>query len=351
MKNYFLAFSLFAVTAARAEIITADSASLAARLRGLRAGDELRLSPGDYPGGQYLAGLDDLTIEAADAQHPPHFQGGATGWHFSRCQRLTLRHLKFSGQSINGLNLDDGGSAGQRVAGITLENLEVSDIGPQGNHDAIKCSGLESLTVRGCRLSGWGGQGIDLVGCHRSLITDCEFIGKAGFRATAGIQMKGGSSRIVVEKCRFENAAERPLNVGGSTGEAFFRPQGAPHEAADITVRDCVIEGGLCAAAFVGVDGAEFTRNTLLFPKKWVFRILQESSGPRFTPCRNVRITENNIIFRRAEVGVEVNIGGGTSPDTFVFEKNRWFAEDEPSRSRPKLPVVESGGSYGVDPR
>ena len=67
---------------------------------------------------------------------------------------------------------------------------------------------------------------------------------------------------------------QRPLNLGGSTDPAYFRPPGAKHEASQIIVRGNTIEGGLCSAAFVGVDGAEFTGNTLLFPGKWIFRIL-----------------------------------------------------------------------------
>jgi len=150
-----------------------------------------------------------------------------------------------------------------------------------------------------------------------------------------------------VEKCHFVDAGERPLNIGGSTGLAYFRPQGAKHEAANIKVRENVIEGSLCAAAFVGVDGAQFTDNSIRFPTRWVFRILQETREPGFVPCRKVEIRNNHIVFRRSQVQTEINIGDGTEPDTFVFEGNRWHAEDKPERSRPKLPVAESGGIYG----
>ena len=32
-------------------------------------------------------------------------------------------------------------------------------------------------------------------------------------------------------------------------------------------------------------------------------------------------------------------------------DARRWFAEDLPDRSKPKLPVEESSGVYGKDPR
>lgn len=189
------------------------------------------------------------------------------------------------------------------------------------------------------------------MGCHDSLITSCRFTGKEGFTASAAVQLKGGTSDVTVEKCHFTNAGERPVNVGGSTGLPYFRPQGVKHEAARLVVRDNVIEGSLCAAAFVGVDGAEFTGNTILFPSKWIFRILQETKEPGFVPCRNGVVKNNKIVFRREQVQVEVNIGPGAAPETFRFEGNQWFAEDRPQASKPKLPVEETSGVYGSDPR
>jgi len=336
-----LCFLLLASPLLSTEVTVSDAAQLKAALVELRDGTILKLAPGTYPGGHHITAIQELTIEAADPSHPPVFQGGSTAWQFSRCNGLTLRHLKISGQSTNGLNLDDGGRLDERTKGITLENLQISDIGPKGNHDAIKCSGLRQLTIRDCTISGWGGQGIDLVGCHDSLITGCKLEGKDGFSATAGIQLKGGTSVVTVEKCEFRNAGERPLNVGGSTGLPFFRPQNATAEASKIVVRDCTIEGSLCAAAFVGVDGAEFSGNTVLYPKKWLFRILQETQEPRFVPCRNVIVKNNRFTFLRSDVSVDVNIGAGTAPETFVFEGNQRTAEDKPEASKPNLPTPE----------
>ncbi len=329
------------------DIIIRDAESLRSALRDLKPGTTLKISPGEYPGGHTVSGIERLTIEALDPTQPPVFKGGKTGFHFSRCVDLTLRHLRIGGQSVNGLNLDDDGDLAHPVTGITLEHIEVSDIGPQGNHDGIKCSGLDQATIRDCTITGWGGQGIDFVGCHRSLITGCRLMGKEGFSASAGIQLKGGTSDIIIEKCHFTNAGERPINLGGSTGLPYFRPPGAKHEAARLIVRNNTIEGSLCAAAFVGVDGAEFVGNTVRYPGKWIFRILQETQQAGFAPCRNVLIKDNRITFRRSQVQTDINIGGGTAPETFRFENNHWIAEDKPQASKPILPVEEKDGVYG----
>jgi len=338
---------LLASTALAETIVIKDPATLRATLADLKPHTTLQIAPGDYPGGHHITGIEHLTLEALDKNNPPRFIGGNTAFQFSRCPHLTLSHLHITGQSANGLNLDDGGQLDSPTPGITLDHLEVSDIGPTGNHDAIKCSGLKQLTIRDCSITGWGGQGIDFVGCHDSLITNCRFTGKPGFTASAAIQLKGGTSGIIVEKCRFLNAGERPLNIGGSTGLAYFRPPGTQHEAASIIVRDNHIEGSLCAAAFVGVDGAEFSDNTILYPTKWIFRILQETREPGFAPCRNVLIKNNRFTFRRSQVQTDINLSDGTAPETFRFESNHWLAEDLPARSQPKLPTQETAGTYG----
>ena len=295
MTRRFLLFILAAATAASAELTVRDDASLRSALGELTAGTVLKIAPGEYSGGWRVEGIARLTIEALDAARPPHFRGGSNAWHFSKCDGLVLRSLRVSGQKFNGVNLDDGGDLANPVKDCVLELLDISDIGPRGNCDGIKVSGLRDMVIRGCTIAGWGGQGIDFVGCHDSLVTGCRLEGKPGFTASAGVQMKGGSSGITVEKCQFKNAGERPLNVGGSTGAPYFRPLDAKAEASRIIVRENIIEGGMCAAAFVGVDGAEFSGNTVRFPSKWIFRILQETQA--LAPCRNVVVKNNRIIF------------------------------------------------------
>ena len=332
-------------------VVVRDNEELRNAFRNLKPGATIKIAPGEYSGGHYIEGLKDVTIEGQDPKNPPHLQGGANALHASRCENLTLRHLRISGQTGNGLNLDDGGIFDKPVTGILIENVAISDVGPKGNHDGIKCSGLDRLTIRDCTLKGWGGQGIDMVGCHDSQITGCRFEGKEGFSATAGVQTKGGCSQITIEHCRFLRAGERPLNIGGSTGLTLFRPSGAKYEAKDIVVKNCTIEGSSCAAAFVGVDGAELVDNTILYPEKWIFRILQETNADGFSPCRNVLIQNNKVVFRRSQVNVEINVGGGTEPKSFRFVQNQWFAEDKPAASKPNLPSVEQDGIYGQNPR
>ncbi len=332
-----------------------DDASLRRALREAKPGATIRIAPGQYQPGIYarLKGTQQhpIVIEGADSENPPRFEGGRVAWHLIDCAHLTLRNLAIRGQSGNGINIDDGGSYESPTHDIVLENLRVADIGPKGNLDGIKLSGMDDFVVRRCRVEGWGGQAIDMVGCHRGLIEECEFVGKEGFSQTTGPQTKGGSSQITIRRCSFHNAGSRAVNLGGSTGRAYFRPPRALYEAKEIVVEGCTFVGSMAPIAYVGVDGAVVRYNTIYRPETWVVRILQETRATGFAPCRNGRFEHNLIVFRRSDLRTYVNIGPDTAPETFRFSNNFWYCEDRPEASKPQLPVPEQDGVYGRDPR
>ena len=339
-------------------VTVSDAQSLQQSLRTAKPGDVLRLSPGKYRGGVFIESVygavnSPIVIEAADEKDPPIFEGGGNAIQLSKCSYITLRNLKFRGQTANGLNIDDGGDIETPAVGIVLERLHVSEIGPRGNRDGIKLSGLKYFRISDCVIEGWGGSAIDMVGCHEGVIEGCTFRGKDGFEQSTGPQTKGGSSDIVIRRCEFLNAGGRAVNVGGSTGAAYFRPRDANYEAKDITLEDCRFVGSQAPVAFVGVDGATFRHNTIYHPAKWIVRILQESQEPRFVRTRNVTFERNLIVYRRSDVATHVNVGmsGNPAADTFVFAENWWFCDDSPQRSRPELPMQERDGVWGQDPQ
>jgi nitrous oxidase accessory protein NosD len=338
-----------------APVTVRDSDGLRAAVNAAGPGAVIRLEPGNYQPNVFISGRNGtpdapIVIEAADPKNPPVFAGGNEGLHLTSCSGIVIRNLVVRGQKDNGINADDGGKAGT-AHHIAFENVRVEDVGPQGNHDGIKLSGVDDFVVRNCRFHGWGGQGIDMVGCHRGLIEGCTFQGKQGFSGDTGITTKGGSADVTVRRCTFDRAADRGVNAGGSTGDPFYRPLDAPYEAAKITVEGCTFFGGEAPIAFVGVDGAVFRYNTVFDPGKWICRILQERPEPRFTPSRNGILERNIFVFKATSMGEGVNVGRGTKPETFVFKDNLWFAMDNPSASTLRLPTAEQGGMHGIDPK
>lgn len=344
-------------TPAGAQVVdVTDDAGLRAALGRLGPGVVVRLAPGEYRGGLWTdkargAPGRPAVVEAKDPARPPVIAGGDEGLHLAGARHVVLRGLVLRGAAHNGLNVDDGGARDGSSPGVTLEDVRVERVGSGGNQDGIKLSGLDDLTLRRCTVEGWGGSAVDLVGCHRVTIEGCRFAGVAELAPDSGVQAKGGSSEVTVRRCDFVEAGARAVNAGGSTGLEFFRPADAAFEARAVVVEDCTFVGGEAAVAFVGVDGAVVRACTVVRPRRWAFRILQETTGARFVPCREGRVEACVVVFRRADVRAVVNVGPGTQPETFRFAGNVWFAEDDPARSDPGLPVREEGGRVGVDPR
>ena len=54
-----------------------------------------------------------------------------------------------------------------------------------------------------------GGSGIDMVGCHDGRILNCDFRHR-GDNGANGVQTKGGSSNVAIQRCRFENIGTTP---------------------------------------------------------------------------------------------------------------------------------------------
>lgn len=342
-----------------------SAASLRAAVAAAKPGTRILLAPGTYPGGFQFSQVQGapgqpIVIGAEDPTQPPVLQGGANGIQLSDPAYVELQDLVITGATGNGLNIDDAGTFDTPAHHIVLRRLRITDIGPSGNRDGIKLSGVIDFTVEHCTLERWGngGSGIDMVGCHRGRITHnlLRHTPESAATGANGIQTKGGSREVVIRHNRFEHVGARSVNVGGSTGLAFFRPPHVPEqenwEARDIHVEGNTFIGSTAPIAFVGVHQAVVRFNTFYRPGRWAIRILQENNEPGFVPSRLGHFTENLIVFHSTEwASGGVNIGAHTAPETFSFARNAWFCVDDPARSRPTLPTPESNGTYGQDPR
>jgi hypothetical protein len=356
---------LVATVAAGADLRVRDAASFRNAAGAAKPGDRILLEPGEYPGGFAFQGLrgapgKPIVIGAADRERPPVLRGGGTAIQLTDPQHVVIEGLVIAGASGNGLNIDDGGSFDSPARDIVLRGLKISDIGPRGNNDGLKLSGVIDFRVEGCVIERWGtrgGSAIDMVGCHRGTIEGNVFR-HTDEEGCSGVQAKGGSSEIKVRRNRFERAGGRAVNIGGSTGFEYFRPPidakkaaaGTLVEAKDILVEGNVFTGSAAPVAFVGVDGAKVRHNTIYKPRRWALRILQETRDAAFVPSRRGEFTDNVIVFETRGWGGAANVGPGTAPETFRFARNVWYAADDPGRSRQRLPSVEEGAVEGRDP-
>jgi len=350
----FLLAALCSVAAAQ-DVTVSTADELRQALQQARPGTRVLVAPGDYRGYIGVDGLrgapgKPIVVAAADPERPPVLHGGKECLHFSNASYLVLRNLVLVRGRVNCLNVDDGGSLDTSSHHVVLDGLTVREITNGGNRDGIKLSGLDDFLVRGCIVERWGtgGSAIDMMGCHRGIITGCTFRHRDGQGAT-GVQAKGGTADVVVHRCRFQDAGQRSVNLGGCAGK-LLRPPDATWQARRVLAVGNVFVGSKAAVAFVGSDACEAAFNTIYRPRSWVLRILQESREPRFVPCRNGEFRGNLVVWRWRELKAAADVRDATQPETFRFGGNWWFCEDRPSRSRPDLPVPDRDGVVGRDP-
>ncbi|PRP93816.1 hypothetical protein ENSA5_42190 [Enhygromyxa salina] len=322
---------------------------------------------GSYAGGGYITNLAGteaapIWIGGAQGEDRPVIDGGGEAFKLGEVRYLIIHDLEVVNSTQNGINADDGGNYDDPDASryIVFRDLWVHDVGNGGNQDCLKLSGLDDYWVLDSQFERCGGGGsgsaIDQVGCHRGLIHGNAFADLMG--AGGAVQCKGGAEDIEIRANTFDDAGERGVNMGGSTGFEYFRPPLSPDqpnaEARDIRVIANSFRGGVTPFAFVGCVDCLAANNVIDSPQNWVFRILQETvSGDvyEFLPASEGRFV-NNIVYFDGQVNVAVNVGGNTDPGSFSLETNLWYRHDNPGQSDPPggLPGVAQGSIIGEDP-
>lgn len=306
--------------------------TIAAAARLATPGTRVLVAAGTYPAQQLgtVQGAEGAPIAfVADGEVIIDASSGI-GWAMQDAAWVVVEGFTIVDAMVHGMNLDDGGDYSTPAHHLVLRGLTVRDAGSGGNNDCIKMSGVDDFWLIDNEIGGCDrGEAVDMVGCHRGVITGNHIHDVV----QNGVQAKGGSADTLIHGNLFEDIPGRAVNAGGSTGLAFFRPSDAPHEAARIRVQSNVFvrvgaESG-APIAYVGCDACGFVNNTVVEPRTWIARILQESTDARFVPSRDGVFANNVIVVNTADIRTWINVGGGTAPETFTFSHNLWYALDE----------------------
>jgi hypothetical protein len=328
-----------------------DWEKLAARIR---PGDEIILMPGRHLDADFdqLIGTSKkpIVIRAADEKNPPIIEAQREGIRIKKASFVTIRDLTIVGGTVSGITLGDGieparmaakagngeefvpppqpgaGDAAQEaLGGVLIRNVTIAKVGPRGQRHAISVSGLEGVRIEECLIEGWGGSGVEIIACRDVSISRCQFRGLRDHGQMHGIRVRAGSERVHIERCRFENAGERVICLGGASDlEEFRTPQS--FEAARVNVERCIILGGGCTVTYLHADDCVVRSNTIVGPKHCVMALLHEQKDPRFTAGNrnvfgiNIAVWEPGTLRTLAEISPKADVS------KFVLEENIWWS-------------------------
>ncbi|MGH1388322.1 right-handed parallel beta-helix repeat-containing protein [Kordia sp.] len=277
----------------------------------------------------------------AEVEHQTFFTGGATAIYLHNCSNIEINGLVIEGQTVNGINIDDGGNYSTPALNITIRNCIFRDFSAR---NMLKMSGIDNFLIEDCEfmntsLDFYSDAGIDFVGCHHGTVQDNYFDSSGG----VGIVCKGGSQFITIRRNFIKNNTKRAINIGGGTGFQFFRPP-LPDpivdafEAADIEVYSNVFVGSFSQVSFETSVRSKVYNNTFYNPSVWVIRILGKPNTS-FLECADNEFI-NNIVYLENDL-TEVNIGPNTQPQTFTFSNNLWYNASDANWT-PILPVTDT---------
>lgn len=304
--------------------------SIADALAGVRPGTKVNVAPGRYAAIGTVAGLQGnatapIAIKGRDGA-VIDTGGSGVALHLVDPRFVVVEGLVIENTVPHGINIDDGGSYDSPAAHVVLRRMSFRNIGDGGNNDCLKMSGVDDFLVEDSRFEGCNrGEAIDMVGCHRGVISSNFF----GATPGTAVQTKGGSADVLIHGNRFQYVGERAVNAGGSTGSPYFRPLDARHEAERIRVIANVIrDTGGTPIAFSGCLECVFANNTILGPGRHAARIIEENRSR--APGSGGHFINNVIVFQDLDGGDLVDVGPGASASGFSFGSNLWFAGDQP---------------------
>ena len=329
-------------------------------------GTAVRIMPGTYTTSIYtekLYGTEEnpIWIGGIPGQERPVFDGA--GVQIVKGAYIIIHDLEvkdIAGATGTGIHVNDGGDIKwpSETHHFIFRNLYVHDI----TYQNFKFAGLSYSWIFDCEVS-WEtlGQsaGLDYVGCHYTTIAYNYFHDLKG----VGIQLKGGSFEADIYGNLFINAGARAINMGGSTGEQFFRPylvkDGTMYEGRYLRAYSNIFIGGGSTFSFVCSTDCYAVNNTVIRPKNQIFRILNEDGGNHLKLGNNGRphnnTVSNNIFYYGNDLtGEAINISFELTKDdkkSFIMQNNLFYNADNKSASRPyNIGDFKHDGTIAKDP-
>ncbi len=335
-----------------------DWQQLAARMR---PGDEIILMPGDH----LPATLDRLqgkqgnpiTIRALDPKRPSVIVASRYGLVLHQPQHVVIENLIITGATIAGLVVDDLDSTTAQNpterappaprkpwrANLVIRNVTVTNTGPEGKRHAIELSGLQDVRIHDVHIEGWGGSGLELIGCQGVTVESCRFIARQDYSQLHAIQIRAGSERVNIMQCHFQGIAGAVVVVGGLSKLREFRPEIPPdadsrshYEARFVQLQRCTFLGGACPIVLAHCDDTLMRYNTFIRPRHAVLCTTTEQTDHRIAPARRAIFGGNLLIWEPGDLRRLVDIAPTDDAQSFVFEESLWWST-EPAEQRARL--------------
>ena len=251
---------------------------------------------------------------------------------------IIIHDMEVTGAEIHGIHVNDGGDLADFEAAhhFVFRNIYNHNVGDSCFKFAgVNYSWLFDCDVSYSHMDGRASAAIDSVGCHYNTVA-YNYIHDV---TAIGVGFKGGSYEGDIYGNLFVNTGASAINMGQSTGDAFFRPplekDYTMYEARDIRTYSNIFVKCENSFAFISSTNCYAVNNTVILPVDHVFRILNNDDSDSKKLANKAAPHDstiaNNIFYYDTTVRDPLNVGGGTEPKTFKFQNNILYFVNNPS--------------------
>jgi hypothetical protein len=308
-----------------------------------KPGDEIVLMPGQHRPA-VLADLrgergNPITIRSVAPHAPAVILADQDGLRLVRPQFVVVENIQIRDATMYGLLVDGRDDAGTAAepwpSHLVIRDVVIERIGPQGNRHGMRLSCLRRVDIEGCRVEGWGGAAIEIVGSHDVSLLRCQLKGLPDHGQQCGVQMRGGSVNVRIEQSRFENAGLYAVLFGGRSAPDEFCPPLPETEtaASSFEIRSGYVEKSLILAGSnaIGFFGAAecLARNcTIIRPRGSVLVIGHDPADPRVSPLQRGIFGANLILWKPGDLTALAIVDPAVDAADFVVEPNLWWTPE-----------------------
>jgi hypothetical protein len=338
----------------------------------LGPGDEIILMPGRHRDATlenvHGSAQKPVLIRGATPKDPSRIDAERYGLRLINPRHVIIKDLAIDGATIHGIHLDgaasdeEGRSATRSPAPghVSITNVMVTNTGPRGQRHAIHVQNVDDVRIQSCRIEGWAGSGIEVMGSKNVSISRCELVGKSDHMEVSGIRVRGMSERVRIDRCWIAEPGDQGVCIGGGT-KAVDLPElpptsapGSLHEATNVQVAGCLIVGGESAVAFVNCVRASVRECTIVDPRQAVVSIRTEQEDPRFGPPGDCNFDRNLITWAADGLSRLTHLGPDATLEGVVLLENLWWAPNwaEVAEKLGPFPgLVQLPQRTNIDPR
>ncbi len=322
----------------------------------LKPGDEVRVATGTYPCPVLgpIAGASGSPVHfvASDGARTAKLDCSAGGMFLTNLQYVAFDGFEITGAAAGShcINLNSGG--GPPYANLSEHDLFIHDYIHACGLSALKVSQAFEIDLVQSELASNTAAGnplVDYVAVH-----DSHFVQNLVHDGVdVGLQMKGGAYNCVIDANVIYNVGSNAINMGQSTGTAFFLPGYGDWEASHSVVANNVIYGTIAQGAIAvwGCDQCVVAHNTV-----WATSAAEFVRGLSSTNSVDAGIDDTDLvlednIFAAQNLPIALNITAANGIGLVQGYNLYYSTAGSVGKNYSDTPIGGSGNLVDTDPR